>query len=60
MKCLLCAMRRKIFLLRDAISAELERLIDCLKITQSKRVSQKKELLPKEIEVAHYHGLRNL
>lgn len=60
MKCLLCAMRRKIFLLRDAISVELEGLIGLLKVTQSKRVSQKKEFLKNEIGVGYYHELRNL
>lgn len=36
MKCLLCAMRRKIFLLRGAISVELEGLIGLLKVTRIK------------------------
>jgi hypothetical protein len=35
-KCL-CAMRRKIFLLRDVIAVELEGVIGLLKVTQSKR-----------------------
>ena len=50
----------RFFLLRDAISVELEGLIGLLKVTWSKRVSQKKEFLKNEIGVGYYHELRNL